>query len=118
MSVVITSEAHLQAACHRWFNESYPAYRGLGFMIHNDGKKSKAAAATDKARGLVAGIPDWCLAVPVGSAHGLYIELKFEKGVPSKAQERIHELLAAQGYRVEVVRTVEEFQATLTQYLS
>lgn len=124
------SEAQLQAACHVWFHNElcarpeYAHLRGLGFMIHNDGVKSWAAAAQDKARGTVAGIPDWQLAVPrpsrlgIRTYHGLFVEFKTATGSLDAKQRRRIEQLQAQGYRVEVVRSEAAFRALLTEYLA
>ncbi len=116
------TESGLQAACHTWFHNSFPAYRGLGFMIHNDGSKNPIQAAQDKARGLVAGVPDWCLMVPRkepwGFLHGLFVEFKAGRNGLDLVQLKRIEQLRAQNYRVEVVRDLDHFQQLLTEYLA
>ena len=112
------TESGLQAACHVWFHNTHPALRGLGFMIHNDGYKNQIQSAQDTARGVVRGIPDWCLAVPRGGYHGLYVELKVNGNKPSPVQLKRHEQLRAQGYRVEVRLALEPFQQLITEYLA
>ena len=118
------SEAQLQAACHVWFHNTYPHLRGLGFMIHNDGKKTQATANADRARGLVAGAPDWQLAVPIPTrlgaspCPGLFVEFKYGDGSLSPAQRNVHVKLRDQGYQVSIVRTVEAFQRLITEYLA
>ena len=122
------TESGLQAACHTWFHNhaAWTALRGLGFMIHNDGTKNPIQASQDKGRGLVQGVPDWCLMVPhpvgarLGHAwlHGLFVEFKVGRNSLEPVQRKRHEQLTAHGYQVAVVRTVEEFQQLLTEYLA
>ncbi len=120
------TESGLQAACHTWFHNSLPQYRGLGFMIHNDGAKHGIQAAQDKARGLVAGLPDWCLMVPCqashflphGWLHGLFVEFKTATGRRSAIQQKRHDQLRGQGYRVELVQGLAHFQELITAYLA
>ncbi|MGY2133637.1 VRR-NUC domain-containing protein [Hymenobacter sp. HD11105] len=112
------SESGLQAKCHLFFNQTYPALRGLGYMNHNDGAKNQIQAAQDVARGLVKGIPDWFLAVARHGFHGLYIEFKVGHNTLDKWQVKRIEQLRAQGYQVEVVRTEAEYQHHLTNYLA
>lgn len=114
----VYTESGLAAACHVWFHNTHPALRGLGFMIHNDGQKNQIQAAQDTARGVVRGIPDWCLAVPRGGYHHLYVELKVNGNQLSPLQRKRHEQLRAQGHRVEVVRELAAFQTLLTDYLT
>ena len=128
----VFTESGLQAACHTWFHNHHPKLRGLGFIIHNDGAKHTIQAAQDKARGLVPGIPDWCLMVPSGVTHhqvgvgtaavydhlALFVEFKVGRnGVDPLQAKRIAQL-QGQGYRVEVVRDLPTFQQLLTDYLS
>jgi len=54
--------------------------------IPNGGLRSKAVAAKLKAEGVKAGYPDMALNVPRGPYHGLFIELKSEKGRVSPLQ--------------------------------
>ena len=117
------SESQLQAAAHQWLWNTRPDLRGLFWMIHNDGRKSLATAVADKARGLVAGVPDWCLMVQRLDfwqvlVPGLFVEFKFGAGRLSPDQARIHSALSAQGYEVQVIRTLEEFQQAITAYLA
>lgn len=116
------TESGLQAACHTWFHNSYPALRGLGFMIHNDGAKNAIQASQDKGRGLVPGIPDWLLCVPRrepwGFLHGLFVEFKVDRNGLDPIQRKRIEQLRAQNYQVEVVRDLATFQQHITDYLA
>lgn len=51
--------------------------------IPNGGGRSAKQGADLKAEGVKGGVADICLPVPRGQHHGLYIEMKKAKGVPS-----------------------------------
>ena len=56
-----------------------------------------------KAEGVVAGVPDIFLAASRQGFHGLYVELKRQRGgTVSRAQEAMIATLRKAGYRVEV----------------
>ena len=72
--------------------------------------------------GLTRGIPDLCLPVPKRSQghiiySALYVEVKTPKGRVTPEQRACHEFLREKGYRVEVVRTVEEGITAIMDYL-
>jgi hypothetical protein len=71
-----------------------------------------------KAEGVVAGIPDLFLAVPRGDRSGLFIEMKAGKGVLTDSQKEAIRQLTMQGYRCEVIRSVDEFQAKVNEYMN
>jgi hypothetical protein len=82
------SEHAEQAALFRWaeFARSRLPELALLHAIPNGGHRHKATAARLKAEGVKRGVPDVCLPVPRGGAHGLYIELKTERGKPTPEQ--------------------------------
>ena len=111
-------EHNLQVGCVRWFRLQYPKLAPLMFAIPNGGWRNATVAAKLKAEGVRAGVPDLMLACPAGQYHGLFIEMKNGKqGRVSDSQEQMHEVLRGQFYRVEVVRTAEEFVRTVQDYL-
>ena len=108
----------MQVGCVRWFRLQYPKLAGVLFAIPNGGWRNPTVAAKLKAEGVTPGVPDLFLAYPSGQFHGLFIELKNGKqGRVSENQERMHAELRAQFYRVEVVRTAEEFVRITQDYL-
>ena len=52
----------------------------LLYAIPNGGKRAIKTAIALKAQGVKSGVPDMCLPVARGGYHGLYIELKRQKG--------------------------------------
>lgn len=123
--MAIQSEEQLQAQCYQWFHNQFPALRGLLFHIPNGGNRSMREGATFKAIGVVAGIPDLMLCVPVstysnssaGPIHALFIEMKAEKGKLSDAQIKAHSRLNAAGYYVHVCNSFESFKELITVHL-
>lgn len=65
----------------------------------------------------MAGVPDLFLPVARGQHHGLFLEVKTEKGRLSPAQASLGDSLRGEGYRVEVVRSVAEGVELVNGYL-
>lgn len=111
------TEARLQQECYTWFSNGFPAYRGLLFMINNSGAKTAKEGAQSKAMGLVRGIPDLFLSLPVEPYHGFYIELKIGYNTSSPSQLKAQDRLRKAGYLVDEIRTLEEFKTSINNYL-
>ena len=110
-------EHRLQVECVRWFRLAHP--RLLLYAVPNGGQRNAIVAAKLKAEGVLAGVPDLFLAVPSGTAHGLYIEMKNgKKGVVSESQRTVMAALEAQGYATAVCRSFDEFHTTVDEYLN
>ena len=63
------------------------------------------------------GAADLFLAVPSGSAPGLFIEMKTPQGAQSKEQKQFEAAVTLTGYAYALVRSYEEFQATIKWYM-
>lgn len=101
----------------KWFTGQY---RDLAPLLHhspNGGKRNAREAARFKAMGTRAGFPDLFLAVPSNGYHGLFLELKTDKGRLNPNQKAYHELLRDKGYRVEVVKDFDTFEKIINDYL-
>ena len=120
------SEHTIQKQCVRWFALQYPTLNQLLFAIPNGGHRSKAAAGKAKVEGVKPGVPDLFLSVPherttrlgLVTTCGLYIEMKTPKGRQSPDQTGFQYQVEALGYRYTICRSLEEFQTTVTEYLS
>lgn len=109
-----------QTCLFRWAAYQQAAAQELKLLhaIPNGGYRSKATAARMKAQGVKPGVPDMCLPVPRGTYHGLYIELKRQKGGTVSPDQR--EWLAdlrAQGYAAYVCHGWQEAADTIMGYL-
>jgi hypothetical protein len=121
------SEARLGQECGLWLQAfNRPAYDCF-FHIPNGGLRTAVESVGFKAQHAKRGVPDYFLAVPCFSSAtgisrfqycGLFIELKTATGRVAPEQALWHARLRAQGYRVEVIRSLPEFIALLTDYLS
>lgn len=91
---------------------------GLLYAIPNGGKRAIKTAIALKAQGVKAGVPDMCLPVARGGYHGLYIELKRQKGgTVSETQKSWITALAEQGYKAAVCRSAGEAIGMIKEYL-
>jgi len=110
-------EENTQIACVRWFDLQYPGLRLLLHHSPNGGYRNSREAGRFKAMGTRAGFPDFALLVARGGYHGLFIELKSEKGRQTEHQKSYQKALEQQGYKYAVCRNVEEFILCVNNYL-
>lgn len=88
-----------------WWCRNREIFR-LAFHVNNEGKKTVRQAGLDKARGILAGIPDIC--IPIRGGRTIWLELKNETGRLSAAQKEMHEHLEQRGHRVYVAHGFDE----------
>lgn|SRR3990167_2922791 len=88
----------------------------LLFAVPNGGARHIAVARKMKAEGIRAGVPDYFLAVPK-ERHGLFLELKAEKGRLSHDQAQMIDLLAAQGYAWAIAYGTDQAIKAIEDYL-
>jgi hypothetical protein len=101
------TEGRIQSECFIWFNNEFPALRGLMYHVPNGGLMTGAKGNQLKAMGVVAGVPDlefhfW--------KRTFFLECKTPTGTVSKDQIKIHNILDEHGFRVFVFRSKKEFQ--------
>jgi hypothetical protein len=69
--------------------------------------------------GTIAGVPDLCIPIPSGSYHGLYIELKRQKGGKvSSEQSDWLAFLREKGYYAQVAKGFDEAKEMIMHYFS
>jgi len=71
-----------------------------------------------KAEGVLAGVADLFLMQPNKDYHGLYIEIKTEKGKQSLYQKEFERKANQMGYDYQVCRNFDQFEEIITKYLS
>jgi len=111
-----TEHAH-QVTLLNWFDVTYPHYKGFVFAIPNGGFRYKSVAAKLKAEGVRSGVPDLFLPVPSGIYHGLFIELKTEKGKASENQKLWIERLLSLGYQAVICKGWQDAANKISEYL-
>ena len=116
----VPTEGAEQATLFSWaemMSHKRPELRYL-FHIPNGGKRTKSEAARFKAEGVKPGVPDLFLPVARGPYHGLFVELKRQKGgTISPAQRRWGRALTVQGYLATVCYGWKDAAATIEDYL-
>ena len=113
------TESQLQILLFDWCHMNRQKYPELQLMFHipNGGYRNIATAKRLKAEGVKSGVPDICLPVPRGNYHGLYLELKTDKGRLSKEQENWLSNLSREGYLAEVAYGFDEAVKVIKEYL-
>ena len=114
-------EMKLQADCFRVAWNDFPITRKLLFHVENElsfAGDNAIRGAIRRSEGIVKGVSDLILLIPNRRHHGLMIEMKTPEGYQSSAQKEWQALVEAQGYRYEVIRSVEDFRALLLDYLA
>lgn len=114
------SESAEQQCLFRWAAVMRARLPELALMYHvpNEGKRSMATGGRLRAEGLKKGVPDICLPVPRGNWHGLYIELKRQRGGRTSPEQcEWIDALNAQGYRACVCRGWEAAAREIEKYL-
>ena len=105
----------------RWSQQAtirgkYPELKLL-YHVPNERKCSAQEGARLKRMGVKPGVPDLCLPVARGNAHGLYIEMKTKTGKLSDTQRWWQSELTEQGYISAVCYGWDQAVKTLTDYL-
>lgn len=111
-------EHKLQSACVRWYRLQYPKMKHNLFSVPNGGKRDAATAAKLKDEGALAGVADLIL-LKLNRFYGaLLIEMKTPEGRQSQSQKDWQQKITNDGYKYVVVRSFEDFQREVRQYLS
>ena len=117
--MISPSESVEQISLFRWARYLEAKHPALKLMHHipNGGQRNKATAVRLKLEGVKAGVPDICLPVARGGHHGMYIELKAEKGKPTNNQKEWLKALNDEGYFAVVCHGWEEAAKAISAYL-
>jgi len=109
------SEAHAQAKLVAYLRKNSILF----YHVPNGGYREKKEAWALKGQGVQPGVPDIVIPIPRKPYHGLYIELKREKGgVISVAQQWWLKQLQIQGYAAGVVRGYQNAVNLVLAYLA
>jgi len=102
-------EMKVQIAIIKWLRAVMPGVI-VQHCVNEHGKRGKAgmiAAMRNKSAGMLPGFPD-LIVLPFATTGPFFLEVKAPKGRVSPAQTAVHDMLRHKGYRVAVVRSVEE----------
>lgn len=103
----------------KWAYKANPVrYPNLD-LLHcslNGVKLTKTQAGIAKGQGMLSGVPDLFLPVPQQNYHGLYIEMKSEKGRLTENQEWFLSKTEGLGYKAAVCYSANEAIAVIEEY--
>jgi hypothetical protein len=88
------------------------------FHIANQGKMNVITGAKLKKMGRKAGVWDLFLTIPASNFHGLFIEMKTEKGKLTKEQITFRENIEPNGYCFFIADNWEKAKDFILKYLS
>ena len=115
-------EAEHQKTVVEWAKWAYKAnptrYPNLD-LLHcslNGVKLTKTQSGIAKGQGMLSGVPDLFLPVPRQNYHGLYIEMKSEKGRVTDNQEWFLSKTEGLGYKTVVCYSAKEAIETIQDY--
>ena len=113
----LTPTEHLeQVTLITWYRRTFK--NELLIAIPNGGKRHIKTALSMKLEGVSKGFPDLFLPVPSSKYHGLFIELKRQKGgIVSKEQKSWLEYLNSVGYQSTVCKGFLEAKEVIECYL-
>lgn len=120
LTLPVPTEAEEQIALFEWATLQSGRFPELALLYHvpNGGSRNKIEAARLRAQGVKSGVPDLCLPVARGANHGLYIELKRQRGGRiSEEQVRWINGLLEQGYAAAVCKGWQEAASVIIGYL-
>lgn len=108
-----------QAALFCWAALNVGKYPSLKFMfaIPNGGLRDVRVAASLKAEGVKAGVPDIFLPCPIQTRSGCFIEMKIGRNKPTLEQNEYRIFLQSYGYYWECCYSWEGARDTLIAYL-
>lgn len=103
----------------RWAHRSgkYPNLDLLHCSL-NGVKLSALQATKSKQQGMLSGVPDLFLPVPMGGYHGLFIEMKSEKGRLTENQQWFLSNAESLGYKTAVCYSAKEAIDAIEAYYS
>lgn len=111
------SEDQLQAACFKWFDNTYPEYRGTLFAVPNGGKREMkyiknvgmvpVEANRFKATGVIAGVSDMVWVLPVNVE---FLEFKLPGKVQQQSQIEFMNRVRRLGHDYIILYSLWNFQ--------
>ena len=109
-------EAALQSALVKWARDKYPIFSILFFAVNNNSASARAGAIA-KRMGTLRGVADILCLYSNGRNIGFAIELKISPNTPTEEQRRFLDALAAQGWAIATIYTLEEGKAFVDSYM-
>ncbi|UTZ44538.1 VRR-NUC domain-containing protein [Vibrio campbellii] len=112
----ILQEHWLQVRIFFVMEVQYPTLYEVAFAVPNGGHRTKRAAKLMPYEGQKKGTPDICIPDPRGKYHGMFLEVKTDKGTASKEQKAKAELYRKRGYYVVIAKGFAKCMDELAKY--
>ena len=112
-----TTEHQEQVAVINWFRLQYKQYANYLFAIPNGGIRNIRTAVKLKKEGVLAGVSDLFLMIPMNGYHGLWIEMKSIDGRVSNSQKEFMGAATLMGYPAIVCYGFEDAKNAINNYL-
>lgn len=110
-------EHKIQCQMVKWFRLKYPKMKHNLFAIPNGGRRDAVTGARLKEEGVMSGISDLILLKSNRFYGALLIETKTKTGHQSDSQKEWGQKITEDGYKYVIVRSLEDFQREIKQYL-
>jgi hypothetical protein len=89
------------------------------FAIPNGGLRNRSVASKLKLEGVSAGVPDLFIPVAVGIYHGLFVEMKRQKGGKLSEEQKVWKLILEYlSYKVIIGKGFESAKEQTMEYLN
>lgn len=88
------------------------------YAVPNGGSRHVVEAVNLKRQGVTPGVPDICVDVPAGKAHGLRLEMKRVGARPTPAQVEMLELRRSMGYAAVITEGFDAARRETVKYLA
>jgi hypothetical protein len=111
------TEHQEQVAVITWFRLQHRQYANYLFAIPNGGVRNIGTAVKLKKEGVLAGVPDLFLMMPMNGYHGLWIEIKAINGRVSNSQKQFMGAATLMGYHAVVCYGFNDAKNAINNYL-
>lgn len=111
------TEHQEQVAVINWFRLQHRKYANYLFAIPNGGVRNIGTAVKLKKEGVLAGVPDLFLMIPMNGYHGLWIEMKVKGGLVSDSQKEFMGAATLMGYPAVVCYGFDDAKNAINNYL-
>lgn len=115
---IYPSESEEQKTLIKWWALQYPQFDSLLFHIPNGGLRNLKTAVRLKTEGVKPGVADLFLAMPSKQHHGLFIEMKRQRGNgQTELQRQFQGAVESQGYKYILARGYEQAKQGILEYM-
>ncbi|MEC6833033.1 hypothetical protein VXS06_14795 [Photobacterium toruni] len=111
-------EHYIQVRIFYLLERDHPDFYYHAYSVPNGGLRAKRTAAELLHEGVKDGVPDMQISVPRGGYHGMYLEVKTDKGKPSSHQVERVSKLCEQGYYAVICKGFDACWSAINRYMN